>query len=204
MQKQPLRWGVEDYITKPVEEKELEGVLKKVCDKIEYEKQSHAKKSEMRDRIRYYTLHEIISGAVTDRREQRKLYNRLCILRLLMMEILNMDIQFGAGKFHTNPYELQNAFEEAQLAYNYRILNKGNGVVTYDKISCLSSSIEDIKIESLNLLEDAIERMNEENCRKALDNIFEEVSLMENLLLEQLKHISLTLLLQGIRKIPFV
>ncbi len=269
--------GVEDYITKPVEEDELTEVIGRVCRKIDSERLSRRNDALMNEKLREYTLREVLSGGGLEREQKlclldnigfplsdasycclligkredfsgqegireklqrltdtyldfcrdsfllmnvqqsscillvldehaklSALNNRLEMYRYALMELTEKELSIGCSLIHVRADELTEAFEEARCAYNYRMLHESASVIYYEGISGVETQLERIDPELVHSLEEAVDSMDELRCRRALDALFFELEKIPNISLEQVRLLSLNILLTGIRKIPFV
>ncbi|MBQ6507018.1 MAG: response regulator [Clostridia bacterium] len=273
--RQAISLGVEDYITKPVEEEELAGVIRRVCRRIDEERQERSREGQRSDALREYMLREALTGSLESAERtgllrkagicpspwacacvifgnggeagtgeaeaagfrelilrnlegcpdcrvllnvkqadcavlclepgtgSARLRGRLGRLRQAMTERLGREVCFGVSLVHPRTEELKDAFEEALCAFNYRILYGNTGVICYDRIGSGEVPASPVPAERLRELEEAIDAMDEDLCRKALDAVFREVERIPGITPEQIRLLSLNILLTGIRRIPF-
>ncbi len=267
--RQAITLGVEDYITKPVEEKELAEVIRKACRRIDEERRERMQKDQSSAALREYRLREALTGSM-DRAERSTILRGIglpaapcaCVIfegggengdaeriRMLILENLEpcleclvmmnvkeedcailwlrektdaeklregLDCQrrvlagelgreacFGLSLIHGRTEELKDAFEEALCAFNYRILYGNAGVISYDRIGSGEVPESPVSAERMRMLEEAIDTMDEEMCREAVDAVFQEVERIPGITLERIRTLSLNILLTGIRRIPF-
>ncbi len=278
--RQAVSLGVEDYITKPVEEQELVEVIRRVCRSIDAGRATEAEEALRTEQYRQYVLRDVLAGNRMDRAEkaqklsavgfpmsgasclcfcvfvredagqefpaaelekelgslaesclpfcrdrfilpdlqdvncvlllmpeeipEKTVHNCLGMFRYACMEKLKRDVWIGCSRVHRNPGDLSETFEEARCALNYRILLREPEVIRYERISELEARDLQLPNETLSRLEEAVDSMDDDACRRVLDQLFDEWQSRPDMTLEQVKLVCLNILLTGIRKIPFV
>lgn len=277
--KTAITLGVEDFITKPVEEDELCAVLQKSCRSLQREQENHEKLQHMKSTMKDYVLKDflersgkytetikdyleqydfpvsgrqyvclvtdlyetpererrqeflrlvkekelaslgflqacfaveysqeqiVLTGALKREMEPRSLHYAAEKLKNQLTQLLGTTVNIGIGMPYRNVEDIPKSFEEARCALNYKIMKGSDCVISYTQICDIEDSASPILPEDIKRLEECIDRMDDEGCRAAIEEIFRKISEKNTLSLEELQMLSLNLILSGIRKIPFV
>ena len=277
--KTAITLGVEDFITKPVEEDELCAVLQKSCRSLQREQENHEKLQHMKSTMKDYVLKDflersgkytetikdyleqydfpvsgrqyvclvtdlyetpererrqeflrlvkekelaslgflqacfaveysqeqiVLTGALKREMEPRSLHYAAEKLKNQLTQLLDTTVNIGIGMPYRNVEDIPKSFEEARCALNYKIMKGSDCVISYTQICDIEDSASPILPEDIKRLEECIDRMDDEGCRAAIEEIFRKISDKNTLSLEELQMLSLNLILSGIRKIPFV
>lgn len=273
-----IQLGVEEYITKPVEEEELCAVLGKVCGKIDKECSQKKDHERIQSAVEEYMIRDYLEGklnrpelmrekmpewgfpvsgaacacailevhaqeksrthnlaeqvrelsgrymdfglrhlivenseimvtlilSVPEGTELKKIQNWIGMIRLELAELTDDQVSAGISLMHYHGMEIRDAFTEAECALNYKLLKGMDCCISYEQIRDIESGTEMVSEEDLRKLEQGIDMMDENLCRETLDHIFRKISREKDVSLEQLRMLSLNLLLTGIRKMPFM
>lgn len=282
--RQAIALGVEDYITKPVEEEDLYETFTKVCLSIQQERQSLLQVEELRETVgeysqsmKEYHLRDILEGrnangnsrqmiqdefllntsflcAVFEyaaeknsedadhagnilcrqcrkqfddlyavevisgneknqwiiilggkkQEELRKIKILLGKIRLLVQEETKNDLCAGIGLWHKGTEGIKKSYEEALCAWNYKVINGSESLVSYDEIRNIDSKPAQIPEADIQELEKYINEMDNEGCRRMIEKIFRNINIDGNLSPENLQVLTINLILSGIRKMPFM
>lgn len=280
--KQAIMLGVEDYITKPVDEEELYQILQKVCLSIQQEKQKLRQVEKLQETVgefsqsmKEYYIRDILEGrnlseekyltiqneffmcgsyicavfeysfidkvgddanveaafrrycekqfenvycieilpqreknqcvlvlGATKQAELKSIKIRLGKIRLLTQEQTKCYVCSGVGLWHKKIGGIKKSYEEALCALNYKVINGLECLVGYDEIRNIHSKPAQIPEADIQRLEQCINEMDNEGCRKIIEKIFHNVNAEYELSPENLQILAINLVLSGIRKIP--
>ena len=279
-----IHLGVEEYITKPVEEEELSEAVRRCIRKIEDEREDKSRKREMEMTIQTYgqdmmeyRLKDLLTGAGRDRDEilsevkelgfpvDHKSYACVIVdwgaengtgpdrleslkkladkelsefqarnlipyekdgaililaaakaveykhyiglirrIRLLYEERIKAPVSCGASLIHSLPGQIRDGFEEARCALNYKVIQGGGTVISYEEIRNIDRNLELVTEAEMKQLERFIDEMDDVGCQKLVTQIFSRIEKNRDLKLEDLQQLSLNLVLMGVRKMPLM
>lgn len=134
--------------------------------------------------------------------DDRRIYHILCRVRAEIAMELDIPVIVGMGTSHEKK-EIRLSLKEAKCALNYKVIRGGNAAIHYRDISDITDDTDLIDPADVKKLEICIDNMDDEGCRKTVEEIFHKLETQE-LSLENLKNISLNLILLGIRKMPYI
>lgn len=129
-----------------------------------------------------------------------------CIKKVQSQIINNTDntISIGIGLYNKNAYNIRESFEEARCALNYKII-KGKGSITlFHEIKDIDTEKMFIDPNDIKNLENSIDLMDNEACKKVIDIIFYKFEQLDNRSLSDLQTLSLNIILIGIKKMPLM
>ena len=271
--KKAMELGVRDFITKPVDELELQKILTKVCKEIMERRNSEDSFQKMNDDMRRYALRDfLISGneqnyVVREFLEEKKVLesykqftcmifdwelnekaeefkeidicnweepeqfftygikigkNQMAVMiaakelsveekRKLAEKLLEKmkktrevpsGCSVGIGDTYSEYTQLSNAYEEARVALNYRILKGTKTVILYEELYDMENRTDLITEKEMEQLKERIDRLDQDGFRIAVKGIFNRVLSENNLSLLELQKLSLNIVLLGLHNIP--
>lgn len=141
--------GVEDYITKPVEEEELSSVLKKLCNSICVTRKKSELVSEMEHSLKEYVLKDILELSGTDIENKKKSLGNLGFP--VMCKWYNCIVLENNGADHGEKEKLFYQYTE-DLADKYFCFSNSRIVIPYsDSMAVVILAFEE-EVEYKNLL----------------------------------------------------
>lgn len=275
--KKAIELGVRDFITKPVDESELNTTLDKVCKEIADRKNSEDSLNKMNDDMRNYALRDFLTGGVDQHYTVREYLEEQHVLeksrqftcmvvewegereavfkkaeventetdglywiedcflygvktgRTQITVILaadNLDVEkkrklaeqildemkrksvlpeacsFGVGNSYVEYTQFPNAYEEAKVALNYRILKGSKTVILYEELYDMENRTDLITEKEMEQLKERIDRFDQDGFHIAVKGIFKRVLSENQLSLPELQKLSLNIVLLGLHNIP--
>lgn len=266
--KKAIELGVKNFITKPVDEKELSATLSEVCREISEQRSTADSLSKLNDDVRNYALRDFLTGdfltgktdpGYTVREwleqvgilQQYKQYTCMLIeweeaskmeegalpeqdgflygvktgtgqmaviaaaddmrmgdKRRLAERILQKageeggSVSVGVGSTYQNYTQLPDAYKEARVALNYRILKRSKTVILYEELYDMENRTDLITEKEIEQLKERIDRFDQEGFHIAVKGIFNRVLSENQLSLPELQKLSLNIVLQGLHNIP--
>lgn len=181
------------------EEKAGEDLFQSVKEKVE---------KNFRDLSEVFVLHysdNQVAVILGQKREldDGKIYHILSRVQSEVATELKNPVVVGIGTSREKN-AIGRSFKEAKCALNYKVIRGGNTAINYRDISDITDDRELIDSADVKRLETCIDNMDDAGCRKVVEEIFQKLETKKELSLENLKNISLNLILLGIRKMPYV
>lgn len=260
--KQAVKMGVEEFITKPIDEKELYETLKHVCTKIEEEREKHSYFQTMDQVAKEYIIRDFLNRTGNYVKESYKYMQQMglnlgcnyyfCLVSEVYLcesipdyvetwyqlqysdqcyvviggydkEISRKWIEYtleqfqknigrkedncvviGIGNTYNNIEKIPDSFEEARCALNYKMLTDKK-VIYYERIEEINSDKIPVMVSknAIKKLEECIDRMDESGTKEVIHEIFSEINKQKIWNMDDLKTLSLNLILSGLRKLSF-
>lgn len=271
--KKAIELGVRDFITKPVDELELQETLNKVCKEIMKRRKSEDSFHKMNDDMRRYALRDFLISGIdhnyvvreflednkilesykqftcmifdweVDEKEEEFIETEICNVeereqffaygvktgknqmavivaarelcveekRKLAEKLIEKikktsDVlsgcSIGIGNTYCEYMQLGNAYEEATVALNYRILKGSNTVILYEELYDMEKRTDLITEKEMDQLKERIDRLDQEGFHITVKGIFSRVLSENKLSLLELQKLSLNIVLLGLHNIP--
>lgn len=260
--KQAVKMGVEEFITKPIDEKELYEALNHVCIKIEEEYKKRQYFQTMDQVAKEYIIRDFLNRIGNYGEESYKCMEQLglnlecnyyfCFVSEVCLcetipdfietwyqfqysdqcyvviggynkEISRKWIEYtleqfqknisriegdcviiGIGNTYNSIDKIPDSFEEARCALNYKMLTDTK-VIYYERIEEINSDKVPAMVSkgAINKLEECIDRMDEAGTKEIIHEIFSEINKQKSWNMDDLKTLSLNLILSGLRKLTF-
>lgn len=260
--KQAVKMGVEEYITKPIDEKELYEALRHVCIKLEEEREKQCYFQTMDKVAKEYIIRNFLNGTGIYGEESRRYMEQqglnmnckyyLCLVseiylggtvpnfiqtwyqfmfsdkcyviiggydKIISRKWMEYELEqfqknlrsaegdcaiIGIGNTYSSIEKIPDSFEEARCALNYKIMTEKN-IIYYDRIEEINSDKIPVMVsaDAIKELEECIDRMDESGTQEAIHGIFSELNKQKNWNMDDLKTLSLNLILSGLRKLSF-
>ena len=98
--------------------------------------------------------------------------------------------------------DLPQSFEQARISLNYRIVKGANTSIAYADISAIEEKPQLISQDNMLELEESIDRLDNEGCRRCIRKIFDEIRMWDDVALEDLQRTAIGIVLFSIRRVP--
>lgn len=263
--KKAIELGVKDFITKPVDENELNATLHKVCKEISERRNNEDFFNRMNDDMRNYALRDFLTSGtdqhytVREYLEQMQVMERYDQYTCMIVEweeheeqavpdgLLTKDgafiyivkvertqlavvaaaktlgkgekrklaewilkkaeekecsVSVGIGSTYRDHTQLSNAYEEARVALNYRILKGSKMVILYEELYDMENRTDLITEKEMEQLKERIDRFDQNGFYITVKGIFNRVLSENQLSLPELQKLSLNIVLLGLHNIP--
>lgn len=135
--------------------------------------------------------------------DDRRIYYILCRVRAEVSMELSVPVVAGMGTSREKR-AIELSLKEAKCALSYKVIRGGNTTINYRDISEITDDCELTDPADVKKLEACMDNMDGEGLREAVEEIFRKLETRQELSLENLKNISLNLILLGIRKMPYI
>lgn len=263
--KKAIELGVKNFITKPVDENELNTTLNQVCKEISERRSTENSLSRMNENIRNYALRDFLTGGIDQNYtvrewlEQRHVLEQYRLYTCMLVEWNNAEmpalddgllleqnvflygvktgsnqmaviaaanelgikekrkladwlygkaeekechVSVGIGNTCKDYTQLYNAYEEARVALNYRILKGSKTVILYEELYDMEKRTDLITEKEMEQLKERIDRFDQDGFHIAVKGIFNRVLSENKLSLQELQKLSLNIVLLGLHNIP--
>lgn len=110
----------------------------------------------------------------------------------------------GVSDTYHNYYQIPEAYKEAKVALNYKILKGNNSVIFYEDIYNLESRTDLLKESEMEQIKDRIDRFDQRGFQLVVKAIFRRVLSENQISLPELRKLSLKIVLLGLHNVPVV